>query len=146
MLRIFIILSIAIVISIAGLSFSFFHLKKEGRKFTDLKILLEILEFSSNLPRISEDERQPTAWYRNDIETHSRIVSLTGSGAFHQSHADTDANRSTNGARKMIQSGRKNSYRTREIMEGCISKAKSISLSRIEFLPRFRYYSYFENI
>lgn len=50
------------------------------------------------------------------------MVSLTGSGAFHQSHAGFDANRITNGARKMIQSGRKNSYRTREIMEGCIHR------------------------
>lgn len=65
------------------------------------------------------------------------MVSLTGSRAFHQSHAGSDANRSTNDARKMIQSGRKNSYRTREIMEGCI-RGESISLRRIEFVRRFR--------
>lgn len=64
------------------------------------------------------------------------MVSLTGSEAFHQSHTGSDANRLTNDAGKMIQSGRKNSYRTQEIMVGRIH-GESISLRRIEFVRRF---------
>lgn len=64
------------------------------------------------------------------------MVSLTGSSTFHQSHAIRDANRSTNGAKKMIQSGRKNSYRIREIMEDCIRR-ESIFPRGIEFVRRF---------
>lgn len=75
-------------------------------------------------------------WDRDDIEIHSRMVSLTGSEAFHQSHTGSNANRITNDAGKMIQSGRKNSYRTEEIMVGCIH-GESISLRRIEFARRF---------